>query len=355
MQIPPSECWDLQKYKSYRRQIVDTLVIAAVNLRGTMDIECYQTSLARLLERICHLEQDLLELRQCLQGQPAPVLRPANAPTSLSISPGGSRGGVAGTADWDIRCLGSFHLRCAGREVPPCKSRRGQSLLKYLLASPGFATSTDVLVDCFWPQTDAEAGARNLQVAVHALRCSLRGCGPGGSDETVLFRHHRYLLNPALSIVQDVDAFRATYERGLGAAHAGNSAEAIQAFEEARATYTDDYLADPYEEWATSTRLSLQDRRLHVLERLGAYYSQAETWEAAIACYRELLAVDGYREDAYRLLMRCYAAVGRPAEVKQTYLTCRRVLHRDLHLVPAAETTLLYQHLMQSSTPLGVY
>jgi DNA-binding SARP family transcriptional activator len=136
-----------------------------------------------------------------------------------------TRGGVPGSGDWEVRCLGSFHLRCAGREVPACKSRRGQSLLKYLLASPGFAASTGVLVACLWPQVAALAGARNLQVAVHALRCSLRGCGPGGSDETILFRHNRYLLNPALSIIQDVDAFRAAYERGLCAAKAGSSAE----------------------------------------------------------------------------------------------------------------------------------
>ena len=320
-----------------------------------MDTEYSQTSLTRLLERISQLEQDIEELHQCLQVQPSPIARLGTVPASHPLMPDISMGGAPGTADWEITCLGSFHLRCADREVPPCKSRRGQSLLKYLLASPGFAASTDVLVDLFWPQMDAEAGARSLQVAVHALRCSLRGCGPGGSDETVLFRHHRYLLNPALSIVQDVDAFRAAYERGLDAAQAGRSAESIQAFEEARACYTGDYLADPYEEWAASTRVALQDRRLHLLERLGSSYSQAGTWEAAIACYREILAVDGYREEVSRLLMRCYAACGRLAEVKQTYLTCKRSLHRDLHLAPAAETTLLYQQLMQPSRPLGVH
>ena len=245
--------------------------------------------------------------------------------------------------------LAEFHLRCAGREVPACRNRRGQSLLKYLLGSPGFAASKEVLVECFWPQMDAVAGARNLQVAVHTLRCSLRGCGPGGSDETVLFRHNQYLLNPALSIVQDVDAFRAAYERGLDAAKAGRSEEALEAFEEARACYSGDYLADPYEEWASSSRMALQDRWLNVLERLGSLYSEAETWESAIACYRMLLAVDCYREDAYRLLMRCYAACGRLADVKQTYLTCRGYLRRDLRLDPAAETTLLYQQLIQQA------
>jgi len=224
-----------------------------------------------------------------------------------------------------------------------------------MLASPGFAASAEVLVDCFWPQMDSLAGTRNLQVAVHTLRHSLRSCGPGGGNETILFRHNRYLLNPALSIVQDVDTFRAAYERGLCAAQAGRSAESMQAFEEARVTYTGDYLADPYEEWASSTRMALQDRRLHLLERLGACYSKAGTWELAITCFREILAVDCYREDVYRLLMSCYAACGRPAEVKQTYLTCRRFLHRDLHLAPAAETTRFYQQLIQQAMPLGVH
>ena len=99
--------------------------------------------------------------------------------------------------------------------------------------------------------------------------------------------------------------------------HRGSPAEALQAFEQARASYLGDYLTNPYEEWASSSRTALQDRWLNVLERLGAFYSEAGTWEAAIACYRELLAVDCYREDAYRLLMHCYAASGRPADVKQ--------------------------------------
>jgi len=331
--------------------VVDRLVSAAISVKEPMDTACYQTSLTRLLERISRLEEEVLELRQCVQAPPAQVARPETMPASLATASRDSRLEIPGAGDWEVRCLGRFHLRCAGRKVPPCSSRRGQSLLKYLLASPGCAAATEVLVDCFWPQTDAMAGARSLQVAVHTLRCSLRGCGPGGSDETVLFRHHQYLLNPALSIVQDVDAFRAAYERGLRAAKAGRSAEAIEAFEQARATYSGDYLADPYEEWASSTRMAWQDRRLHVLERLGTYYSQAGRWDPAIACFRELLAVDGYREDIYRLLMRCYTAAGRPAEVEQTYLTCKGCLRRDLRLEPAAETTRLYQQLRQQATP----
>src|SRR6516164_247660 len=102
-----------------------------------MNTELGQAPLNSLLERISRLEQEIMELRQCLPVQPPQVERPRNVPASFSPTSRSPRLGTPGTSDWEIRCLGSFHLRCAGREVPPCRSRRGQSLLKYLLASPG--------------------------------------------------------------------------------------------------------------------------------------------------------------------------------------------------------------------------
>ena len=259
---------------------------------------------------------------------------------------------MVGTDCWEVTCLGNFRLRYAGRDLALCNSRRGQSILKYLLASPEYAASSEVLIECFWPQVDPEAGVHSLQVAVHALRRSLHGCGPNGSDETVLFGNNRYFLNPCLSIVQDVDRFRAAYERGQHAAHAGQSAEAKQAFEEARALYTGDYHAGCYEEWASSRRLGLIDTRLALLSQLGPLYGQGKEWERAVSCYREILVVDCYREDIYRQLMRCYAACGRQADVKRTYRTCLEHLRRDLRLAPAPETTMLYQQLIQQTASL---
>ncbi len=86
-----------------------------------MDTECSQTSLTSLLERISRLEQDVEELRQCLQGQPAPIARPETVPASHPIMPDMSRLRVPVIGDWEITCLGSFHLRCNGREIPAFK------------------------------------------------------------------------------------------------------------------------------------------------------------------------------------------------------------------------------------------
>jgi DNA-binding SARP family transcriptional activator len=315
--------------------------------KEAMDEEPYEATLNSLTERISRLENELSELRQLVLLQKPYLTKPIDKPTRIPTNSDLPDSVVAETDCWEVTCLGNFRLRCAGRDLTLCKSRRGQSILKYLLASPGYAASSELLIECFWPQVDPEAGTHSLQVAVHALRRSLHGFGPNGSDETVLFRNNRYFLNPALGIVQDVDRFRATYERGRRTANTGQSAEAKLAFEEARALYTGDYHADCYEEWASSRRLALQDMRLALLSQLGPLYSQGKEWERAVSCYHEILVVDCYREDIYRQLMRCYAACGRQADIKRTYHTCQECLRCDLRLAPAPETTMLYQQLIQ--------
>src|SRR5206468_4459135 len=93
------------------------MAIVAISQRETMDTEICQTSLKEMLERISRLEQDVRELRQSLQVHPSHLQRSGNVPASLSTHSLVSRSGSFCTGDWEIRCLGSFHFRCAGREV----------------------------------------------------------------------------------------------------------------------------------------------------------------------------------------------------------------------------------------------
>ncbi len=140
----------------------------------------------------------MTELRQFLCVQMPYLEQPADRPITLSGQVDISRSEVSAAAFWEVTCFGRFQHRCAGHDIAPCRSHRGQSILKYLLSRPGYGASTEQLIECFWPHMDSVAGAHNLQVAIHALRRSLQGCGPDSSDETVLFCDDYYLLNPAL-------------------------------------------------------------------------------------------------------------------------------------------------------------
>jgi DNA-binding SARP family transcriptional activator len=309
-----------------------------------------QAALNDVIERISQLERDLMELRQfVLVRLPCSEQLVDTLPCAPTRSPTSPPVGAA-FGHWEVTFLGHFQLRCAGREPQPCTSRRGLAVLKYLLASSRYTATAEALIECFWPEADPKAGMHNLQMAIHALRRSLRGCGPDGSDATILCRNERYFINPMLSIQRDVDRFRDAYERGRRAASAGRMTEALDAFEEARRHYTGDYLADsPYEEWAISYRTAFQDMRFSLLSRLGLLYSQTGEWDHAASCYREILAIDSYREDAYRQLMRCQAAMGCLADVQRTYQACQERLRQDLRVAPASETTLLYKKLVRQA------
>jgi DNA-binding SARP family transcriptional activator len=249
-----------------------------------------------------------------------------------------------------VICLGGFQIHCGGRVPPPCSSRRGWGILQYLLVRPGYAATRDVLIDAFWPEAEPNAGAHSLQMAIHALRRALKGCGPGGSDETILFRDGQYGLNPALTIDVDVVRFRAACERGRKSAGAGHQDAARAAFEEALSLYAGPFLPESvHDDWAEPHRAALHDLRLNVLGWLSGTHAAHEEWEQVATLCREILDADPYREDAIRQLLTSLAATGRLAEVERTYRACRDRIWEDLQVEPAPETLRLYQQLTRPS------
>lgn len=305
-----------------------------------------QSFLNNLVERLSRLEKDMAEIRQVMVVQEALPQQPR----TTIVSKVSSNPQTEASGDWNVTCFGRFSHRCGEREVLPCRSRRGQSVLKYLLTSQGHAVSAEHLIDCFWPETNAVAGAHNLQMAVYMLRHSLQGCGPDGGDETVLFCDNRYQLNPALTITLDVDMFRAAYQRGQEALAQDEVLEAIKDLEQARSYYQGDYLADPYEDWASTPRRSLRDLWLTLLNQLSLLYFQVENWEGSASCCHEILTVDSTREDSSRQLMRCYAATGRVADVKRVYRACQECLLQELRLSPTPATRALFHQLIDQLT-----
>lgn len=302
-------------------------------------------------ERLLELENQVRELRQMLLSRqddaPSPdeieivqpvYLRPSSSPAAASAA--------TPATPWRVTCLGLFRISLAGREAPSCSSRRGWGILQYLLTRPGYAAPRDVLIDTFWPDAEPGAGAHNLQMAVHALRRALRGYGPHGSNDVVLYRDGQYLLNPALDIEVDVQRFRAACGRGKHLAASGQPEAACRAFEEALRLYSGPFLDDAgYDAWAEPERLALEELRLGALGWLSDAYASRSEWDQAAARCREILAADPYREDAVRQLLRCLAASGRLAEMERTYRACREQIWQDLQVEPAPETVHLYRQL----------
>jgi DNA-binding SARP family transcriptional activator len=241
----------------------------------------------------------------------------------------------------EARLLGTFELRVDGLSVTTWSGQRGVSVLRYLLSRRRHACPRDELLAEFWPEVAPPAARNRLQVAVSGVRRALL-------DVTNLYvieyAEGGYRINPKLRVETDVNRFEAALSRARDAERAGDAHGALVAYQEAIGYYRGDFAADaPYEQWTLLPRESLRLTYIDALDRLSGIQLGLGQLDDCIATGHRMLDVDPCREDAHRLLMRCYAGQGRVYQAIRQYEFCRRLLNATLQTEPAPQTTQLYR------------
>jgi DNA-binding SARP family transcriptional activator len=246
----------------------------------------------------------------------------------------------------EARLLGPFEVRIDGTGVSRWRGQRGASVLRYLLARRQHASTRDELLEEFWPDVDPAVARNRLQVAVSALRrvfLDVTGLN------VVEYADAGYRINPELEVDVDVESFEHHLRAAAAAERTGDREKARTAYRHALALYRGDFAADaPFEQWTLLPRESLRLRLVDALDRLSRIELADRRVEDCIATAHRMLDLDPCREDAHRLLMRLYAAQGRPYLALREYEVCRRVLRSMVDVDPAPETTSLY-HAIRSA------
>jgi len=112
------------------------------------------------------------------------------------------------------------------------------------------------------------------------------------------------------------------------------------------ALYRGDLLAEtPYEDWALLSREALRVRYLDVLDRLAALHLERGEYGSCVTIAQFILQQDPCREDAHRLLMRCYARQQRHQEAARQFELCARTLAAQLGNGPSQATVELHRSL----------
>ena len=243
----------------------------------------------------------------------------------------------------EAKLLGGFEFTVDGRVVSFQNGPRGLMLLKYLLAQHPRPQQRDVLMDVFWPGVDPDRARSRLHVALSGLRRSFKGL----IDVPVVeFRAGRYQISSELELRTDVGDFERLAAMAAEAERAGDSATAIECGERAIGVYRGDFLVDePYEDWALLRRETLRVKYLDLLDRLTNSYLAAERIGECISAAQHILHQDACREDAHRLLMRCYARQGRIHQVARQFELCTRAIRSALGCEPSEATAALYRSL----------
>jgi DNA-binding SARP family transcriptional activator len=239
--------------------------------------------------------------------------------------------------------LGSFRLLHDGHLVPIRQGGKTQAMLAHLAIHYRDGVPREDLLATVWPESDVGLARQALNSVVYSLH-RLLGIASGGSPAVLHVEGH-YRLNPEAGVVSDVVWFDDLVAAGRRHAAAGDSAAAAEAFEDATALYRGDLCLDSADLRALVERERLRAAHLTVLAyQADTHYAEADYGQCLHYALR-LLSVDPCREDAHRLVMRCYVRRGERAQALRQYRLCEGILRTEFDAMPEPATRLLFDQI----------
>ena len=236
---------------------------------------------------------------------------------------------------WRIELFGGLRVLSGERVMTRFRTHKTASLLAYLALFPERPHSREELCDLLWPEADLDAGRMNLRVALSSLRRQMEP--PGTPHGAVLVADRSKIhLNPAVCTT-DIAEFEAVLAASSGAEE--------EALTRAVSLYRGDLLPEIYDDWALGERERLAQAHLGVLHRLIRLLTQAGDFDRALDYAHRVLPLDPLCEKSHRLLMRLYAAMGRPDAARQQYQTLTQLLRVEMNAAPSSKTRDLAAHL----------
>jgi DNA-binding SARP family transcriptional activator len=249
-----------------------------------------------------------------------------------------------------ISLLGPFVVRVGDQVLTEFSYDKVRALLAYLTVESAHPSRRERLAGLLWPDLPESKGASNLRTALYDLRNAIRDRQVQPSFLAIA--HTTLRLNPDADIWADVLAFR---DQVAACEALAPSTPGDPVYEEkltrAAELYTGEFLhgfdvnSGPFEDWVLMQREALQLEALDVLERLVTLHQGRGDHERALIWARRQVALEPWREQAHRHVMRALAALGQRAAAVAQYERCCLTLRDKLGLEPEAETQALLERI----------
>ena len=205
-----------------------------------------------------------------------------------------------------------------------------------LLAHPEGMTKEEISL-IFWPDANMEEVKFRFKNTVYRLRRAL------GKD-TIILDQNLYRFNNKVDYEYDVEKF---LKENAVANQSQEAIEKLTHYREALKYYRGNYVADIDATWAFSPREYLRQTYLNILLQVSSLYFNQSNYDLAMDYCQRAITEDSLLEDAYRLAMRIFAAMGNRAGLVQQYQRCVEVLEREINATPSTQTYELLQYLLK--------
>ena len=253
-----------------------------------------------------------------------------------------------GGTSLEIRLFGSPEVTLHGRPVE-VDTRKAIAMLSYL-AVEGSA-DRDTLAGLYWGDSSHDRARATLRRTLSALRAAV------GNEMIGADRNRVWLTGEHTSDIADFSAAVAETDTH-GHDPVDVCAECVRPLERATSLYRGDFLgafsvrnAPEFEDWARNVTESFRLKAGEAYRRLAYARASVGDYPAAIGAATRWIALDDLHEPAHRLAMLLNAWAGdRPGAI-HAYRECVATLDRELGVPPLAETTELFEAIMDEDLP----
>ncbi len=255
--------------------------------------------------------------------------------------------------------LGPFEATLEDAPLAGLRSTKARGLLANLASKPGVPHPRETLATLLWGEAPDAAARLSLRVALTHLRQALAPIedAPGAPRLLTTTRYHvEFTLDPAFCWIDAAEFDGLLAACGAHAdAHVSISRcpACIERLKQAVTLYRGDFLADlefhdspAFDLWRTIEQERFHRQAMAALDHLTQYHLRLEDFAAAQETARRQLALEPWREEAHRQVMRSLALSGQRAAALAQYELARRTLAAEMGVVPDDETGALYEQIL---------
>ena len=223
-------------------------------------------------------------------------------------------------------------------------TRRSRDIFCYIATSKHRRVAKDILIEAFWGDEDPETIEKNFHPTISHIRKALNS-RQSLKQNFIVFRDGAYQLNPDFSYSIDSEEFVNFIAAAETAKRDDDTAMLRQNLESAYGLYRGEFMEGSYDDWAEEQRHFYSEQFSRVLNGLAKLSVAEKRWADALKYANEILAIDPYREDLHRLVLKVLAAQSKPAAVKKHYESMQQLLKNELGIEPSPETRKLFKDL----------
>ena len=256
--------------------------------------------------------------------------------------------------DQNIRiCMfGGFNLyinnECKNAGI--LKSKKGMSLLQYIILKHDSAVPNYRLIELLWPNEESSNPENALKTLVSRFRALLNQCAEGlGACIEASRGGYRFVLLPGMTV--DVFEFDEICKKLQSARELTDENRAL--YQRALTLYSGDLLSTAeQDEWVVSASVGLHGRYMKLVYEYLDFLKQVEDYDNIIQTCRFALENDAFDERLHLELMNALVKTNRNNEALMQYKHVTNLHFRYLGVKPPEGIQQFYKQIIQAGSSL---